>query len=304
MPDICLAGTGGMLPLKNRFLTGCYYELNGKAVLIDCGEGMQVALAKAEIKISRIEMLLITHSHADHVTGLPGLLLSMGNCSREGPLDIYFPAYCERVINSLLFVCGGLPFQVVLHKLPVKEGVSFMAEKIDPMLTVSTLPLRHSVPCLGYSLKLDKKPVFQPENAKALGIPVQYWRLLHAGEEITLEDGRRITPEMVTGEKRDSIKLTYTTDTLPLPAISDFAGDSDLFICEGMYGDRDKKESMDKKGHMLMQDACTLAAEAGAKRLWLTHFSPAELKPEAFEKELKKLFPETLIPKDGMKITL
>ena len=304
MPDICLAGTGGMLPLKDRFLTGCFLEYSGKAILIDCGEGMQVALAAADIKISRIEMIFITHNHADHVTGLPGLLLSMGNCSREEPLDIYMPEGAERVVRSLISVCGRLPFEVRLHTLPDKEAVNFIADKIDPMLTVSTLPVKHSVKCLGYSLMLEKKPVFQPEKAKELDIPVKLWRVLHAGEAVTLDDGRTIQPDEVTGDKRPPVKVTYVTDTLPIKDIVGFAKDADLFICEGMYGDKDKKQSMNEKGHMLMQDACRLAAEAGVKRLWLTHYSPAEKHPENFEKELKKLFPQVLISKDGEKITL
>ena len=304
MPEICLAGTGGMLPLKDRYLTGCFLEYSGKAILIDCGEGMQVALADADLKISRIEMILITHDHADHVTGLPGLLLSMGNCSREDALDIYMPKSSERVIKSLLSVCGRLPFQVKLHTLPDREAVSFTADKIDPMLTVSTLPLKHSVKCLGYSLRLEKKPVFQPERAQALEIPVKYWRVLHAGDAVTLDDGRTILPEQVTGEKRDPVKVTYVTDTLPIPEIADFARDADLFICEGMYGELDKKQSMNEKRHMLMQDACRLADKANAKRLWLTHYSPAEKHPENYTKELKALFGNVIVSKDTEKITL
>ncbi|MBQ8967585.1 ribonuclease Z [Ruminococcus sp.] len=304
MPDICLAGTGGMLPLKDRYLTGLFLEYSGKAILIDCGEGMQVALAAADIKISRIEMILITHYHADHVTGLPGLLLSMGNCTREDPLDIYIPQSAERVVRNLISVCGHLPFEVRLHLLSDREPESFTADKIDPMLTISTLPVRHSVKCIGYSFLLEKKPVFQPDKAKELDIPVKFWRVLHGGEAVALEDGRVIQPEDVTGEKREPVKVTYVTDTLPIREIVNFAEGADLFICEGMYGDKEKKQSMNEKGHMLMQDACTLAAEAGVKRLWLTHYSPAEKHPENFEKELKKLFPNVLIPKDGEKITL
>ena len=304
MPEICLAGTGGMLPLKDRYLTGCFLEYSGKAILIDCGEGMQVALAAADLKISRIEMLLITHDHADHVTGLPGLLLSMGNCSREDALDIYMPESSLRVVKSLMSVCGRLPFEVRLHTLPDKEAVSFKADKIDPMLTISSLPVKHSVRCLGYSLKLEKKPVFQPDKAKELDIPVKYWRVLHSGETVTLEDGRKILPEMVTGDKRDPVKVTYVTDTLPIPEIEDFARDADLFICEGMYGELDKKQSMNEKRHMLMQDACRLSDKAGVKQLWLTHYSPAEKYPENYEKELKKLFKNVRISKDGEKITL
>ena len=278
MPEICLAGTGGMLPLKDRYLTGCFLEYSGKAILIDCGEGMQVALAAADLKISRIEML--------------------------DALDIYMPESSLRVIKSLMSVCGRLPFEVRLHTLPDKEAVSFKADKIDPMLTISSLPVKHSVRCLGYSLKLEKKTVFQPDKAKELDIPVKYWRVLHSGEAVTLEDGRKILPEMVTGDKRDPVKVTYVTDTLPIPEIEDFAHDADLFICEGMYGETEKKQSMNEKRHMLMQDACRLAEKAGVKQLWLTHYSPAEKYPENYEKELKKLFKNVRISKDGEKITL
>ncbi len=304
MPDICLAGTGGMLPLKDRYLTGCFLEYNGKAILIDCGECMQVALASSDLKISRIEMILITHNHADHVTGLPGLLLSMGNCSREEPIDIYLPESAERVVRNLISVCGRLPFDVRLHMLPDKEAVSFTADKIDPMLTVYTLPVRHSVKCLAYSMVLEKKAVFQPDKAQSLGVPVKMWRILHSGEAVTLDDGRVIQPDEVLGDKRPPVKVTYVTDTLPIDAIVSFAKNSDLFICEGMYGDADKKQSMNEKGHMLMQDACRLAGKACVNALWLTHYSPAEKHPENFEKELKKLFPNVIITKDGEKKTL
>ena len=304
MPEICLLGTGGMLPLKDRFLTSLYAEYNGKAVLIDCGEGTQVAIAKHGLKMSKIEMILITHCHADHVTGLPGLLLSIGNSSRTEPLDIFAPESSLPVLRSLLSVCGGLPYEVRFHGLSETQPTELFAESIDPMLTIKTLPLSHTVQCIGYSLCLEKKPVFAPEKAKALGVPVEYWKRLHSGETVTLDDGRSISPEAVTGEKRAPIKLTYTTDTLPLPQIAEFAEGSDLFICEGMYGSLDKKESMNEKRHMLMQDACEIAKKAGAKQLWLTHYSPAEKEPAVYEKELKELFPDVVITEDGRKLSL
>ena len=304
MPDICLLGTGGMLPLKDRFLTSLYAEYNGKAVLIDCGEGTQVAIAKHGLKMSRIELLLITHCHADHVTGLPGLLLSIGNSSRTEPLDIAAPESCLPVLRSLMSVCGALPYEVRLHGLPEDKPFEFSADMIDPMLKIRTLPLSHRVSCIGYSLILEKKPPFLPENAKALNIPVEYWKRLHAGETVTLDDGRSIASEEVTGEKRAPIKITYTTDTLPIAELAGFAESSDLFICEGMYGLPEKKESMNEKCHMLMQDACDIAAKANVKRLWLTHYSPAEKEPSVYEEELKELFPEVVITEDGAKLTL
>lgn len=303
MPEICLLGTGGMLPLKNRYLTSLFIEHNGKGILIDCGEGTQVAFAEHDCKLSRIETILITHGHADHVTGLPGLLLSLGNCSRTSPLEIYFPAGWERVMKNLLSVCDCLPFEIKLHVLPLQPN-SWTAEQIDPLLTISAIPVEHKVPCMGYSFLFRKKPVFLPEQAKNLNIPVQYWKILHSGESVLLPDGRTIFPEQVTGESRKSIKITYVTDSRPIPEISSFAEHADLLICEGMYGDLEKNSSMKQKGHMLMQDACHLAKNASVKRLWLTHYSPAEKHPENYQDELKKIFPQAKISRDGEKINL
>ena len=304
MAEICLLGTGGMLPLKDRFLTSLYVEQNGKALLIDCGEGTQVAMGMHGLKMSRVEALLITHDHADHVTGLPGLLLSIGNCSRTEPLDIYLPESCVNAVKSLMSVCGYLPYEVILHTLSSDEPENFKIDRMDPLMTVNTLPLQHSTECIGYSLEFYRRPVFDPQKAKQLGVPVQLWKLLHAGESVTLEYGKVITQEQVTGEQREPLKITYTTDTRPLDSIAVFARNADLFICEGMYGDKEKKQSMEEKGHMLMQDACELAKKAGAKRLWLTHYSPAEKDPQQFSEELKAIFEDVIVSSDGMKLSL
>lgn len=304
MPEVTLLGTGGMLPLKNRWLTSLYTEHNGKAVLIDCGEGTQIALAQHGLKLSRIDLLLITHSHADHVTGLPGLLLSLGNTDRTEPLAICCPAPAEGVIRALLKVCGTLPYPVQLMPLPDKESVTFAAEKIDPLLQISTVCLQHTVPCLGYRLDFFKKPAFKPEQAKSLEIPVQYWKTLHSGMAVILPDGRTIEPKQVTGDPRKPVRIAYSTDTLPIPEIAKFAEGVDLFVCEGMYGTPDKKQSMNEKKHMLMQDACQLAGKAGAERLWLTHYSPAEKHPEQFREELEAVFRNVTISQDGERIVL
>lgn len=304
MPEICLLGTGGMLPLKNRFLTSLYAEYNGKAVLIDCGEGTQVALAQHGLKMSRIETIIITHGHADHITGLPGLLLSIGNCSRTQPLDIYVPESAETVVRNLISVCGGLPYEVQIHILPDKSPTAFTADKIDPMLMISTIPLSHSVNCIGYKLTLSRKPVFEPEKAKQLDVPVKYWKALHGGSCVTLDDGRKIFPKDVIKEQRPPINISYITDTLPVDGITDFVYGSDLLICEGMYGDITKKQSMNEKGHMLMQDACRIASASKVKRLWLTHYSPAETNPENYESELKSIFENVSISNDGDKSIL
>ena len=304
MPEAVLAGTGGMLPLADRFLTGLYVSHEGKALLIDCGEGMQVALASAGCKLSRIDTILLTHCHADHVTGLPGLLLSLGNCTRREPVKLFFPQSMQSAVTALMSVCGRLPYDVLFSSLPEDKSVSFPLEDIDPMLTVTTLPLSHSVPCLGYRLSFSKRPRFDPQAAEALGVPKEFWKRLHGGESITLSDGRSVSPAEVTGAERRPTVITYVTDTLPLPGITEFAAGSDLFVCEGMYGSPDKTQSMDSKGHMLMQDACRLAKGADVKELWLTHYSPAEKSPQDYAAELRSIFENTVISEDGQSIAL
>lgn len=304
MPEITLLGTGGMLPLKDRFLTSLYVEQDGKAILIDCGEGTQVAFAQHNLKLSKVKAIFLTHLHADHVTGLPGLLLSLGNTGCCELLPIYCGTSTVEMVRHLLYVTGGLPFDVKIIPISEKKQTSFSLPMIDPMLTVAALPLKHRVGCLGYRLEFSKKPEFLPENARALDIPVQFYKALHAGECVTLPDGRRIRPEQVTGEPRRPLRLTYTTDTLPIPEIAEFASGSDLFICEGMWGMPDKKDSMNQKRHMLMQDACRLAVQAHAERLWLTHYSPAEKHPEIYGEELAAICPAVTIAADGEHITL
>lgn len=303
MVDICLAGTGGMMPLSNRWLTCCYMEYNGKAILIDTGEGTQIALAEAECKLSKLETLLITHFHADHISGLPGLLLSLGNYSKKTPLKIYGPTGITEIVNNLCCICGKLPYELQITELSTNEVTQFQIPEIDEMLTVRSFPLKHSVPCIGYSFVFSRKPVFNPVKAEELGIPKQMWSRLHKGETVEI-DGKVITTDMVTDGERKPVKVTYATDTRPIDTIADEGFRSDLLICEGMYGDDEYEQSMKEKGHMLISDAIRVAKDAEAERLWFTHYSPAMTNPSIYEKAVKKKFPAAVICTDGQKINL
>ena len=297
MIEICLAGTGGMKPLPNRFLTGLWAEHNGKALLIDCGEGMQIALAKAGVSLARLDTLLITHFHADHIAGLPGLLLSAGNYGKSSPLHIYAPRGGIEIIRRLCCICPELPFDVTIHEIS-SEGTIFRNG-----LEISFMPLRHRIDCFGYSITEPRPPIFSPEKADSLGVPMKMRSILHKGGSIEL-NGKLITPDMVTAGKRLPLKVTYITDTVYFDGLSRFAEDSDLLICEGMYGSDEYISKMTEKGHMVFSQSAEIAADSRSKELWLTHFSPALTDPEAELETAKVIFPNTIAGKDGMKKTV
>lgn len=292
MLEICLPGTGGMAPLPHRYLTCCWIEAQGQAVLIDCGEGTQVALSAAGCKMCRMEALLLTHFHADHVAGLPGLLLTLGNQGKVSPLVIAGPRGVGRVVANLLTIAPALPFAVQTVELTGQEL------KLAG-LYISYAPLDHKVPCLGYRAELRRKPIFNPQKAEALHIPKPEYKRLHAGETI-VADGRTITPDMVLDGVREPLCVAYCTDSRPIDAITQLAAGVDLFICEGMYGEADMHEKMQEKGHMLFADAAHLALEAEAKELWLTHFSPALKNPAEYLQVATEIFNYTRLGQDGL----
>lgn len=300
MLDVCLPGTSGMIPLPERWLSCCWLEYQGKALLIDCGEGTQIALKEAGCKISRLDIILVTHFHADHIAGLPGFLLTLGNHGKKTPLTIIGPQHLKTVVSSLMIIAPALPYPVELIEL--KSGTEGFLEDDD--LTISYLPLEHAIPCFGYRISLQRKPVFNPQKAEALNIPKKHYRTLHAGKDIFLEDGRHITPDMVLDGARDPISVCFITDTVPRNTMADFAKGADLLICEGMYGDEDMHDKMEEKGHMVFSDSARVARDAGVKELWLTHFSPAMKNPETYINTAKAIFRNTVIGRDGLKTTL
>lgn len=299
MLDVCLPGTGGMIPLPERWLSCCWLETQGKAVLIDCGEGTQIALKKAGCKISRLETLLITHFHADHIAGLPGLLLTLGNHDKKTPLTIVGPRGLKTVFSALMIIAPALPYPVELIELGTSSG-----DLDNNDMVISYLSLAHGMPCFGYRVSLKRKPIFNPSKAEALGIPKPLYKRLHAGEAIQLDDGRNIAPAQVLDGSRDPLSVCYITDTVPTENMAVFAGCADLLICEGMYGDTDMRQKTAEKGHMVFSDSAAIAKKARVKELWLTHFSPAMKDPPAYLANARAIFSNTKVGTDGLITTL
>ena len=298
MLDVCLLGSGGMMPLPYRFLTALMTRFNGSSLLIDCGEGTQVAVKEKGWSFKPIDVICFTHYHGDHISGLPGLLLTMGNADRREPLTLIGPKGLERVVGCLRVIAPELPFPIIYKEI---EGPEQTFEMNGYRL--KAFRVNHNVLCYGYTLEIDRAGKFDVERAKAQNIPQKYWRPLQHGEIVETEDGI-LTPDLVLGPPRKGIKLTYTTDTRPTESIRQNAKGSDLLICEGMYGEKEKQAKAVEYKHMTFYEAAEIAKETGTKELWLTHYSPSLKHPEQYMKEVKKIFPEAKAGKDGMSVDL
>ena len=293
MLDVSLLGTGGMMPLPHRWLTSLMLRYNGKSILIDCGEGTQIALREKGWSPKPIDIICFTHFHADHISGLPGMLLTMGNAERTEPLLLIGPKGLGRVVGSLRIIAPELPFEIQCMEITEVEQIfSFDGFQIK------AFKVNHNVVCYGYSMIVERSGRFDRERALAQEIPMKFWSRLQKGECIE-DEGRTYTPDMVLGQRRKGLKVTYSTDTRPTDSISANAAGSDLLILEGMYGEPEKLAKAREHKHMTMYEAAQIARKAEVPELWLTHYSPSLIRPEEYMTEVRKIFPSAVAAKDG-----
>ncbi len=281
------------MPLPYRWLTSLMMRYNGSSILIDCGEGTQIAMREKGWSAHDIDIICFTHYHADHISGLPGMLLNMGNSDRTEELLMIGPKGLGRVVNGLRVIAPELPFSIRFVEIEGPEQTfSFEGFRLK------AFKVQHSVLCYGYTMEVDRAGRFDPERARAAGIPLKCWNPLQKGETIEM-DGQVYTPDLVMGPPRKGLKVTYCTDTRPTDSITENATGSDLLILEGMYGDPQEQDKARQKKHMTMQEAAEIGRISNTKELWLTHYSPAMNWPENYKDMVKSIFKDAHISKDG-----
>lgn len=304
MIDITLIGTAALMPIPQRALTAVFLTCGGHSILFDCGEGTQTAARKAGVSLARVDMIALTHYHGDHIFGLPGLLQTLTNSERTEPLYVTGSAGLVQAMEPILKLTGWTPYEIKLLEIPA-EGLQLA--KLIPGWSyeakLSAFKTEHRVSSQGYIFTLSRAGKFQPENAKALGVPVNQWGLLQKGNSVEV-DGKIILPEQVMGAARKGLKFVFTGDTSPCETLTAAAEGADLLICEGTYGDNEQTEAANEYGHMTFAQAAEVAKAAGVKELWLAHYSQMIADPQEYLPNATAIFANTICGRDGMSTTL
>lgn len=299
-----ILGCGGMMPLPHRHLTSMLLRREGDLFLFDAGEGTQVSLRRLNLRWKKINAIFISHTHADHVTGLPGLLMLSSQVDRDEPLYIYGPPRIAEYVDSSRKVLDMyINYEIIVKEIQA-PAVCYEGEGFR----IRAFPLRHTKTCYGYTLEEDMRPgAFHPERAVELGVPRgPLWSMLQAGQTVKSVNGGDVRPDDVLGSPRSGRKVSYITDTLYFPEVAPEVTGSDLLVCEGMF-ERELLASAVEKKHMAAFQAATIARDAGAiKQLALIHYSPryTDHDLKVLLDEARQIFPNTVLSKDRLRFPI
>jgi ribonuclease Z len=291
-------GTGAATPTVDRNVAGLAVQREGETILFDCGEGNQRQMMRYGVGFGFTE-IFFTHYHADHILGVTGLLRTMGLQDRTAPVRLYGPRGAQRVLGA------AIALGVERNKFPVeieevRPGDRLTRQQYD----IVVFETDHRPDTIGFALaEHTRLGRFNPDRARELGIPEgPLWGRLHKGETVVLDDGRSIAPADLVGAPRRGRTLVYSGDTRPSLTVVEVARGADLLIHEATFGS-DELERAKETGHSTAAEAARVAAEAGARRLVLTHISPRYSRdaPELLA-EARAIFPETVVARDGLTV--
>lgn len=296
--EIIFLGTSSAVPTLERNHPSIALRAFAEVMLFDCGEGTQRQLIEAKISPMKITKIFISHFHGDHILGLGGLIQSLGFRGREKDLDIYGPKGLHKIINAISsFGYFQINYNLNIHE--IQDGTVIETEDY----VVECAKVEHNIPSYAYSIREKKKPLFLREKAEELGIPPgPLYGKLHNGEEVEFE-GRIIKPEQVLGEAKKGKKISYSGDTRPCEAMIRLARDSDILIHESTYEAEDYQRAVDN-AHSTSVEAAEIAKEAEVNELVLTHISTRYTSDENIKSEAQKVFKNTKVARDYMKIDL
>jgi len=298
-------GSGGMMPLPYRFLTGLMVRLGRVSYLFDAGEGAQIQLKRAGLGIKALSVIAVSHLHADHCLGIPGLLMLRAQVPDPGPLTILGPIgikeFVDQVRRTLDFFIN-YPIRFVEWE----EGSPENAYE-DNQVRIKWAPLRHTTACVGYRMEEHPRPgKFNAKAARGLDVPEgPLWGKLQKGQSVTLENGVAIQPAQVLGPARPGRSICYAVDTAVTRSLYGLCQDVDMAFLDGMFHPRDQEEA-DRKAHMTVDDAARIAKRAGARRAVLVHLSPRYREEDlpGLEEAAKQRFDGAEIGRDLNRYTL
>lgn len=297
---VIFLGTAGSVPTPKRSLPAILIKRKGEQILFDCGEGVQKQMIIAGASFHKKTKIFITHTHGDHVLGLPGLIQTMALMNRDKKLEVYGPARIQKFIECIKeTVQFGLTFPIEIHEI----GAGTVCNEQE--YTVQAVWANHVTPSLAYALVEKPRPgKFHPEKAKALGVPEGPMRgQLQRGKAVKLSDGRVVRPGDVLGPPRLGRKIVYTGDTRPFDGLAEFAADADLLIHDATLDD-ELAERADEDGHSTPSQAAEIAKKAKVKKLVLTHISARYANTEKFLEQAKKIFKNTFVAEDFLEIEI
>jgi ribonuclease Z len=290
--DLVFLGTSGSMPTANRAPTALLVRRGGERLLFDCAEGTQRQLLRSSVGLLELREIFLTHYHADHYLGLPGMLKTFALRGRELPITIYGPRGLAELFGALRRIFGKLTYGYDLVEIEPGERL----ERGD--YRIETFGVQHGVSALGYALVEDPRPGrFDVETADALGVPSGPERgTLQAGGSVALADGRTVTADQVLGPARPGRKVVLAGDTAPARSVLEAALDADLLVHEATFCEEEEERARETE-HSTAGGAAALARDANVRMLALTHLSSRYFGPEV-AREARAIFPDTVVPRD------